>query len=43
MDEVERTARAIAAEKMMLRKDVHGLGLPDEKSTSPQEANGRYH
>ncbi len=34
MDEVERTARAIAAEKMMLRKDVHGLGLPGEKSTN---------
>lgn len=30
MNEVERTARAIAAEKMGLVKDPFGLRLPDE-------------
>ena len=30
MNEVERTARAIAAEKMGLVKHPHGLNLPDD-------------
>jgi hypothetical protein len=30
VNEVERLARLIAAEKMMLRKDTRGLNLPDD-------------